>query len=361
MFILIEDGLIWRGLPDNGKVDVSLGDGVSPMVRWSNCAILPAAMLSELANNADTYWWSEASSSLIEDCFEDRWIINLLADPDEYSRSLSRLDEALGQKGPIWNHPRAIALTRRDFAPEVFGGIGGLEVPHVVRFAVSQVAAFREVFQREGFTYPVLVRPVSSQTGIGLVKINSEFEWEQLERFSSLGRVFFMTQYVDFRDSDGRFVKVRICFVDDTISLREYGVSGGWQIGSGGETSPSSNDAIASSIDRLLERMRDFQGWTELRTICGEMMQRCPLNFWGVDLGVRADGSFVFFEANAAMTMAVPSNVTANHLGRMVPVYKNIEQRLRASFSRLKEGNALPVPARSVSDMLDLPHKEAML
>lgn len=348
---MLEDGLIWRSIPDSAKLDVLLGDSGSPIVRWSNCSVLPKPVLADLAKEADEYWFSDPS--VVAD-FADRWIVNTSADIDEYRASLAQLDAVLGEACPIWNHPRAIALTRRDFAPEVFGGITGLEVPHVVRFAVSHGGAFREVFEREGFTFPVLVRPVSSQTGNGLVKVNSDADWAQLEQFSSLGRVFFMTQFVDFRDGQGRYVKVRLCFVDDTISLREYGVSGGWQIGSGGTTSPSSDDAIARSIDQLLERMRDFRNWTALRTICGKMIQRCPLNFWGVDLGVRSDSSFVFFEANAAMTMAVPSNVPKEHLGRMEPVYKNIEQRLRASFARLKEGKTLPVPVRSVREMLAL-------
>lgn len=348
---LLEDGLIWRSLPDSAKVDVLLGGSGLPIVRWSNCSVLPASVLSDLAESADEYWYSDPS---VTASFADRWIVNICADIDEYNESLKNLDDVLGEKCPIWNNPRAIALTRRDLAQEVFGGIDGLEVPKVVRFAVGHIGAFRDVFEREGFTYPVLVRPVSSQTGIGLVKVNSAADWSRVEQFSSLGRTFFMTQFVDFRDGLGRYVKVRICFVDDTISLREYGTSGGWQIGSGGATSPSSGDAIQRSIDQLLDRMSGFQDWLKLREICGEMIQRCPLNFWGVDLGVRSDSSFVFFEANAAMTMAVPSNVPKEHLGRMEPVYKNIEQRLRASFARLKEGKTLPVPVRSVREMLAL-------
>jgi len=76
------------------------------------------------------------------------------------------------------------------------------------------------------------------------------------------------------------------------------------------------------------------------------------LNFWGMDIGVRSDSSFVFFEANAAMTMAVPSNVPNSHLAPMTPVYQNIEQRLRASFARLKSGYAMPVPTLSVQDLI---------
>lgn len=346
---MLEDGLIWKGIPDSAKLDVFLGNDGSPRIRWSNRSVLPAPVLSDLAIDADEYWFADRDFAA---SFADRWIVNTLADIDEYRDSLAQLDAILGEKCPIWNHPRAVALTRRDLAPKVFGGIEGLEVPRVARFAVAHTDAFREVFEREGFTYPVLVRPVSSQTGIGLVKVSSAADWEPLEQFPSLGRIFFMTQFVDFKDERGRYVKIRVCFVDDTISLREYGVSGGWQIGSGGATSPSSGAAVTRSIDQLLERMRDFHNWMELRAICGEMIRRCPLNFWGADLGVRSDRSFVFFEANAAMTMAVPSNVPKKHLGRMEPVYKNIEQRLRASFARLKEGKAMPVPTLSVREML---------
>ena len=82
------------------------------------------------------------------------------------------------------------------------------------------------------------------------------------------------------------------------------------------------------------------------------MIARCPLNFWGADLGVRSDNSFVLFEANASMTMAVPTNVPAPLLPRMAPVYLNIEQRLRTSFERLRRGDTMrlcPVPVRDLA------------
>jgi hypothetical protein len=345
----VENGLIWRAIPDSKKLDVLLSEAGLPLVRWQNVSVLPEKILSELSKEADEYWGSDPE---VAAAFSDRWILNTCADADEYCSSLIVLDRVLGDLCPIWNHPRAVALTRRDLAPIVFGGIEGLEVPQVVRFAALSTDVFRQVFIRKGFSYPVLVRPASSQTGIGMVKVSSEQDWAQLEQLPSLGRHFFMTQFVDFRDENGRFVKVRICFVDDSISLREYGISGGWQIGSGGHTSPSSDRAISHSIDQLLEQMRCFKDWTALRKVCGEMLRRCPLNFWGVDIGIRSDSSFVFFEANAAMTMAVPSNVSKWHLSRMLPVYQNIECRLRESVARLKNGLAMPVPNTSVQDLL---------
>lgn len=347
---LIENGLIWKCLPDSRRVDVFLGDDGCPLVRWSNWTVLPPPVLTDLSKIADVYWCEgnrEVTSS-----FADRWIVNISADLDEYRDSLLHLDSVLGTSCPIWNHPRAVALTRRDLAPQVFGGIEGLEVPHVARFAAGHTGVFRQVFAERGFSYPVLVRPVSSQTGIGLIKINSADDWVRLEQVTSLGRSYFMTQFVDYRDSRGRFVKVRICFVDETISLREYGVSGGWQIGSGGTTSPSSDIAISISITQLLQQMEGFQNWTVLRQICGEMVKRCPLNFWGVDLGVRSDNSFVFFEANAAMTMAVASNVPPSHMPMMEPIYQNIAERLQASFVRIRQGRPMALPLLSIGELL---------
>ena len=346
---MLTDGLIWRSLPDSGLVDVLLDGANRPSVRWSNSTVLPSPLLVHLSSVADEYWGVDHD---IVTSFADRWVINTTADADTYGSSLKLLDDTLGEKSPIWNHPRAICMTRRDFATSVFGGIDGLEVPKVVRLAVTHLETFREVFEREEFSYPVLVRPVGSQTGIGLVKVNSADDWSQLEKFSSLGRFFFMTQFIDFRDDQGRFVKIRVCFVDETISLREYGASRGWQIGSGGTTSPAGDDAINRSIDELLQKIHEFQTWTKLRTICGEMINRCPLNFWGVDLGVRSDSSFVFFEANAAMTMAVPSNVAGPQLLRMQPIYQNIEERLRRSITRLAEGKSWPLPLMSVRELL---------
>jgi hypothetical protein len=347
---LLEDGLIWKSLPDSRRVDVFLGENGAPLMRWSNWSVLPPSVLADLAEVADQYWCE--GSHDVTSSFANRWIVNTCADIDEYQDSLMHLDAVLGTCCPIWNHPRAVALTRRDLAPQVFGDIEGLQVPHVLRFAATHTGIFRQIFAEGGFVYPVLVRPASSQTGIGLVKVSSAEDWARLEQTHNLGRHYFMTQFVDYRDATGRFVKVRLCFVDETVSLREYGASGGWQIGSGGSTGPSTETAIDRSITQLLQRMDRFQNWTALRRVCDEMVRRCPLNFWGVDLGVRADDSFVFFEANAAMTMAVASNVPPSQLPRMEPVYQNIAERLQASFARIRHGKAMPLPARSTADLL---------
>lgn len=345
------DGLVWRSLPDSRNVNVFFRSRGEPAMRWPNLAVMPPAVMTALGADAD-HFWHDGTTDI--SCFSDRWVVNTLADLDDYAEALGTLDDVLGASSRIWNHPRAIALTRRDLAPQVFGDIPGLQVPHVVRIRATHPGIFRETFAREGFSYPVLVRPVSSQTGVGLVRIRSAADWAQVEGFSSLGRIYFMTQFVDYRDSRGRYAKVRLCFVDDTMSLREYGVSGGWQIGSGGSTSPSGNDAVTRAIDLLLSMAGSFDRWEALQRIGREMMERCPLNFWGVDLGVRDTDDFVLFEANAAMTMAMPSNVSGRNLERLQPIYDDIAQRLRLSFSRLRDGWHLPLPTLSVRDLLAL-------
>ena len=241
------------------------------------------------------------------------WIVNMCADADEYSNALgwlAGLDAA--RTVPIFNHPKSILETRRDTIADRLGGIEGLIVPKCLRFTPEMPPDFQTAFREGGFHYPVLLRPTSSQTGQNLLKIDSADDWDQIYKIPWPGQTMFMTQFVDFAEAQGSYIKIRIAMVGRTHMVRHIKFDAGWKV--------HNTEDAASYVQRELELIEHLEGSATLHRIVQEVQRRIPLDFWGLDLGYAGDGKdLVFFEGNAAMSMVFderPNRGQSSHGGR---------------------------------------------
>jgi hypothetical protein len=112
-------------------------------------------------------------------------------------------------------------------------------------------------------------------------------------------------------------------------------------------------DIKALEAVEMLQYHSDFSEngvrWSRLRRIMGEIQSRLPLDFFGVDLGVRDDSTFVFFEANAAMTIL---STSAQHDAR-APVQKIITNLEHAVGTQLMNAEDWRHEARNLSSVRD--------
>jgi hypothetical protein len=319
-----KSGLIFRAIPDSGKVRIvpTPEGGVTPI--WPNSAVIPGNLTKELENRATTIWFPRYTESTIPDL---NWAVNMCADADEYAEALSELDTAFdGLKNfPIFNHPRSVMMTRRDIIAQRLQGIPNLIVPNCVRFYADDPSIFKKVFRDNGFKYPVLIRPGASQTGQDLVKIDHDKDWGKVHTIPWGGQNLFMTQYVDFSNKDGKFEKVRIAGVNNKILFRSFFIGDEWNVHGGPRTK--------EKIQRKLKYMAEFSKQTDLLEVSRQLQDIIHLDLWAADIGVLPDGRFLFFEANAAMSIADIHN-TPDELVHMVapiltPILENLSQSLR--------------------------------
>lgn len=273
------------------------------------------------------------------------WIVNLCADADDYRDALIGLDDAFGETLPIFNHPRAVARSRRDLSAKLLEGVAGLAVPKCIRLTASEQGCFEKTFAAEGFHYPVLIRPAGSQTARGLVRVDHPFDWPKVYQSHWYGRPYYMTQFVDCRRADGQFLKVRFCFVGDQVSLRGHALGKDWLV-------TATRQPTKEIVERFFEHRRAFPQWRAAQSVAHEIRQRVGLDFFGVDLGVLDDDTFVLFEANAAMTMAVSSTVTGEMRNLMKPIYSELSVQLQQAFDALKSRVARPPTRQSVAEIL---------
>ncbi len=335
-------GLLFCAVPDNGQISTTVGDAGTPQFHIPNSMIFSPGLMKQLETVARTVWFPPPKPVTHDNV---AWVVNFCADADEYRKALLSLDAAFGATSPIFNHPRAVALSRRDLMAKRLQGVVHLTVPRCVRFKVDSPDSFAATFAAHGFDYPVLVRPEGSQTGQGLHKVDGPQDWAALGLSNGYGKWHFMTQFYDTRSANGRYCKVRASFVGGTWAIRAFRDEPDWLItGSVRALTAEHRDSIKRNVDAL---MAD----TAFCAMLDDIAARVPLDFFGADIGV-SDGRFTFFEANAAMTMARPSTEGLSTDPVMQNVYKTLERQLVTHLTHPNDWRAARHTLPSVAETL---------
>ncbi len=311
-------GILFEAVPDNGQIGVSVGENGSPQLAWPNRVVLPDGVLTKLKKDTAPFLYPPPKPIEYQGA---SWIVNLCADADEYRNALIGLDDAFGDKLPIFNHPRAVAMTRRDLSTKLLEGIPNLIVPKCVRFKADASNSFQKTFEAEGFKYPVLIRPATSQTGRDLVRIDTPFDWTKVYETQWFGKYHYMTQFVEYADSCGFYKKIRIAFVGGKIFFRSFSSGKDWLI-KGFEKDASEGDA-QKSLDGFLNT--DIS----ILRLGGRIRSLIPLDFFGADIGLSESGDFILFEVNPAMTIAK----TGSH-GSIRGLYDKIVREISAEIEK---------------------------
>jgi glutathione synthase/RimK-type ligase-like ATP-grasp enzyme len=284
-------------LPEDGEVVVRVEADGNPNAILPNRLAIPNSLRKDLLTSTDEIWYPKPQAMSDRD---PAWIINNCADADEYKSALIWLDENWGEKAPIFNHPRAIAQTRRDHSSKALQGIEGLVTPRCARFVPTSIAAFEKCFAENGFQFPVLVRPSRGQSGKGLQRIESPKDWHLAANTKWFGQPHFMTEYFDFKTAEGIYLKARVLFVGDQFFIRHIKAGSAWKVHNESATS------LSDFEDRELEVVKSLQSNTQFAALCAEIPSRTLLDFCGMDVGVDPDRNrFVMFECNPAMTVFV--------------------------------------------------------
>lgn len=342
-------GITFRAIPDTKQVGVIALKNGEPGYLWRNTLILPEALKEKLAKTSVSFMYPPPEPV---DFKNVNWIVNMCTDADEYKHSLVGLDEAFGSKARIFNHPRSIAMSRRDISARLLEGIPNLIVPKCVAFKADQNDSFQKTFAKEGFTYPVLIRPATSQSGQDLVKIDHPFDWPKAYQSHWYRKQHFMTQFLDFKQDNGRYVKIRIAVIGEQIFLRAYGEDTQWIIGHPGKE--EQKVPVSELWKTLAQKHDEFPLWEAANRVGHEIRKRAKLDFFGIDLGVINRETFVLFEANASMTMAEMPNFSPEDKKIAEKIFTRLEKALLDLFSepsKWADGKAFPT-CRSILGML---------
>jgi glutathione synthase/RimK-type ligase-like ATP-grasp enzyme len=187
--------------------------------------------------------------------------------------------------------------------PEVVARIGRMDV--AARFADSATivappierATAAELLART-IAGPLIVRPVGSQAGIGLARIDDAAALRAYLTERSDPQYFVMP-FVDYSNDDGFFRKYRVMFVEGTPYACHLAISPRWMI-------HYYNAAMAENQWMRDEEARFIANFgsvfsCKLADALREIAAAIPLDYFGIDCAITRDGRLLLFEADAAM------------------------------------------------------------
>ena len=231
---------------------------------------------------------------------------------------------------PVVNHPAKVVQTLRDESAKLIGNIPGILLPKTVRF--SQVGKSGEELLHEiedQYDYPLIVRMLACHDGMGMTKVDSRHALVEALA-SGFAEKFFVTQFVDSRAGNKLFRKIRATVVKDEILITRVDYDSIWNIR--GRKSEErvpfylENAHLLDEEKRICKNPEAELGRSAIQSLRA-MRDRIPLDVFGVDFEVNADGLLVFYEANAAMNLFSTAR-------KQIPYPKEAEDCLKLAFQR---------------------------
>jgi Flp pilus assembly protein TadD/glutathione synthase/RimK-type ligase-like ATP-grasp enzyme len=232
---------------------------------------------------------------------------------------------------PVVNHPTKVVQTTRDGTAKLLENIPGVVVPKTMRFSSQGIAMEQLVHEIEAqFDYPLITRSLAAQRGVGMNKADSREELVAALSSDDLKEGFFVTEFVDTRREDELFRKIRAAIVHDEIVVVRVDYHPDWKVHggrSGRRVSFYLENPHLLEIERQIcadpEKEFGRSATQSLRAI----RNRIPLDIFGIDFNVDADGLLVFYEANATMNLLSTAQ-------KEVANPKEADDRLKEAFRR---------------------------
>ena len=237
---------------------------------------------------------------------------------------------------PVLNHPRRAAETTRQRNAEKLAGIPNLVVPRIVRFindAAKRKAAIRLI--RDTIGFPVIIRNPFMQMGKKAAKLDTP---RQLDKYLSQipEQELYGIEYVYNPAEPNIYRKIRAAVIGEDIFISHVHFGQQWNV----HREKDEEKRAALSLTRATVQYADKIISDPLETVgrpgmaaLKEIRARTPLEIFGIDFDIMADGQLLFFEANAAMNLSM-----TERKGREV-----VRAKMRDGLRRLFEKTALSV------------------
>ncbi|GAC1596236.1 MAG: hypothetical protein NVS3B28_27720 [Candidatus Velthaea sp.] len=219
-------------------------------------------------------------------------LFNAIAESDAARpalRAAARFAAACGV--PCINPPQSVITMGREAVAARFAGSANVYAPAIERVPRAALAG-------RPITAPVLVRPIGSQAGVGLAKLDGAADLAAYLRGQSAAE-FYVTAFVDYRAADGFYRKYRIMFVRGVAFAYHLAISPNWMIHY--YNAPMFEHAwMRAEEERFVDDLDGVFGG-RLRDALREIGAAIDLQYFGIDCSIAPDGRLLLFEADSAM------------------------------------------------------------
>ncbi|NRA61230.1 MAG: hypothetical protein HRU25_10060 [Psychrobium sp.] len=225
-------------------------------------------------------------------------IINCIADAETSSNALVQVSTHFGHL-KLMNGAAQVLNSSRINVFEKIKDVDNLLMPaaDVITFT-DNLESNRRLLNNQEF--PFLIRPLGSSTGIGLVKITQQAEFDDLHS-KIIGKTMNICSFVDFRCPDSYYRKYRVFVINGQIFPAHAIASPHWNIHSSSRYEiMKDNDVLQQQEMKFLTDISSVLTTEHLKAI-NEISRRLDLEYFGIDFAILDDQRLLIFEANAGM------------------------------------------------------------
>ncbi|HLY64083.1 MAG TPA: tetratricopeptide repeat protein [Chloroflexota bacterium] len=232
-------------------------------------------------------------------------IVNAVGDADRSPAALDSVEALLAEvKLSVINPPSRVRETGRMANAGRLRTIPGVVIPRIGRYPRGLLASDDGpvLLQRDGFSWPLLLRPPGFHTGEHFLKLDDPAELASVAGLP--GDELFAIEFVDTRGADGKVRKFRAMAIDGQLYPLHLAISGQWKIHYFSADMVQHPEFRAEEAE-FLRDMPTFLGPAAMAAL--EAVQAAlGLDYAGIDFSLDAQGCVVVWEANATMVVAPP-------------------------------------------------------
>ncbi len=238
---------------------------------------------------------------------------------------------------PMLCAPERIARLSRDGACALLPSAPGMVMPLTARIdrralaGIGRAEAPVTAFVADG-GFPFIVRPVDSQKGHGLMKIDAP---DAIGGYLKTRpeNAFYVARYVEYRGPDGQFRKYRIVLIDGRPYACHMAISGHWVV-------HYISAGMREDAAKRAEEARFFAGFDDdfarrHRHALLSIAKQVGLEYVGIDCGQTPDGELLIFEVDSGMTVHAmdPVDIFPYKQPQMRKVFRAFRQMLMDAAS----------------------------
>lgn len=295
------------GLPDDSLVPL-MSNGKQLVWSVPGNTSFPSQLAPEIRNRITQVFFGPRIALTPANSAYGKPVVNNIGDPGTSAISLRMLAALLEQvRAPCFNHPLAVLDSGRDRVAAKLTRIAGMQVPRTERIRIDEPADLASAAQGLGLDFPLILRLAGAHGGDTTVRIDGPADIRPaLKRLAWGGRDLYATEFVDYRDGDGRYRKMRIAIVGGDFFIRHLIVADEWHIHAQPRNAAAAAEERAALADfptSLLPRIRET-----LEAVSEAM----GLDYFGIDCSLRPDRRLLLFEANTLMNILHNSQPSPN-------------------------------------------------
>ena len=188
---------------------------------------------------------------------------------------------------PVVNLPHAIPHCARDTCYARLESIPGVYMPRTQRLQRGDAL---------GMDFPITMRPIDTQGGEGLQRINSAAALADYYA-AHPAPAYYAAQYMDCQSADGLYRKLRLVLIDGEPYICHMAISSHWMV-------HYLSAGMAESATKRLEEQRMMEGFEQdfalrYREPLKAIARALQLDYVTIDCAESPDGQLLVFEADS--------------------------------------------------------------